>query len=117
MDLALAQPSGIFIIDKPGEMSSARLVASVKRILGVRKAGHTGTLDPFATGVMICCVNRATKLARFFLGSSKSYDATLTLGVENRYPGRHRQYNCNLWRNHFFQGSDFEGVESFFGGD
>ncbi len=63
-------------------MSSARLVASVKRILGVKKAGHTGTLDPFATGVMVCCVNRATKLARFFLGGGKSYEATLSLGVE-----------------------------------
>lgn len=76
------QPSGIFIIDKPEEMSSAKLVAIVKRILCVRKAGHTGTLDPFATGVMICCVNQATKLARFFLSGGKSYEATLTLGVE-----------------------------------
>lgn len=78
----MAQPSGVFIIDKPEEISSARLVASVKRILGVKKAGHTGTLDPFATGVMVCCVNRATKLARFFLGGGKSYEATLALGVE-----------------------------------
>ena len=63
-------------------MSSARLVAFVKKALGVDKAGHAGTLDPFATGVMVCCVNQATKLARFFLGGSKSYEATLTLGVE-----------------------------------
>ena len=76
------QPSGIFIIDKPGEISSAKLVALVKRVLGVKKAGHTGTLDPFATGVMVCCVNQATKLARFFLGGGKSYEATLTLGVK-----------------------------------
>lgn len=81
-DLALTQPSGIFIIDKPGDMSSAKLVAFVKRVLGVKKAGHTGTLDPFATGVMVCCVNQATKLSRFFLGGGKSYEATLTLGVE-----------------------------------
>jgi len=76
------KPSGVFIIDKPGEISSAKLVAFVKRVLGVKKAGHTGTLDPFATGVMVCCVNQATKLARFFLGGDKSYEATLTLGVE-----------------------------------
>lgn len=78
----MTQPSGFFIIDKPGEISSAKLVAFVKRVLGVKKAGHTGTLDPFATGVMICCVNQATKLARFFLGGGKSYEATLTLGIE-----------------------------------
>lgn len=76
------QPSGIFVIDKPVDMSSAGLVAVVKRILGVKKAGHTGTLDPFATGVMVCCVNQATKLARFLIGGDKSYEATLTLGIE-----------------------------------
>lgn len=81
-NFALTQPSGILIIDKPGEISSAKLVANIKRILGVKKAGHAGTLDPFATGVMVCCVNQATKLARFFLGGGKSYEATLTLGVE-----------------------------------
>ena len=80
--VALVQPSGILIIDKPAGMSSAKLVAIIKRVLGVKKAGHTGTLDPFATGVMVCCVNQATKLARFFLGGKKSYEATLTLGVE-----------------------------------
>jgi tRNA pseudouridine55 synthase len=46
------------------------------------KTGHTGTLDPFATGVMVCCINRATKLARFFLTGGKTYQATLCLGIE-----------------------------------
>jgi tRNA pseudouridine55 synthase len=79
---APAQTGGIFVVDKPTGLSSAGLVAAVKRALGVRKAGHAGTLDPLATGVMICCVNQATKLARFFLGGGKRYEATLFLGVE-----------------------------------
>ncbi|MBW2367329.1 MAG: tRNA pseudouridine(55) synthase TruB [Deltaproteobacteria bacterium] len=76
------QSSGFLILDKPAGMSSAKLVSVVKKTLGVRKMGHTGTLDPFATGVMVCCVNQATKLAQYFLVGSKSYEATLCLGVE-----------------------------------
>ncbi len=79
---APVQPSGIFVVDKPGGLSSAGLVAAVKKILGVRKIGHAGTLDPLATGVMVCCVNQATRLARFFLGGDKRYEAMLCLGVE-----------------------------------
>ncbi|MCG6909673.1 MAG: tRNA pseudouridine(55) synthase TruB [Deltaproteobacteria bacterium] len=73
---------GIVAIDKPEKMSSARVVARVKKALGARKVGHTGTLDPFATGVLICCINRATRLARFFLEGNKAYEATLRLGIE-----------------------------------
>ncbi|QTA93392.1 tRNA pseudouridine(55) synthase TruB [Desulfonema magnum] len=74
--------NGIFVIDKPVNVTSAQVVARVKKLLGVRKAGHTGTLDPFATGVMLCCVNQATKLARFFLHGDKTYEAVLHLGIE-----------------------------------
>ncbi|MDM8523132.1 tRNA pseudouridine(55) synthase TruB [Desulfococcaceae bacterium HSG8] len=81
-EIETSQLNGIFVIDKPAGMTSASVVARIKKLLGVRKAGHTGTLDPFATGVMICCVNQATKLARFFLHSSKTYEAVLELGVE-----------------------------------
>ncbi|MBW2176465.1 MAG: tRNA pseudouridine(55) synthase TruB [Deltaproteobacteria bacterium] len=73
---------GIIVIDKPGNMSSAKVVARVKSALGAKKVGHTGTLDPFATGVLICCINRATRLARFFLHGDKAYEATLRLGIE-----------------------------------
>lgn len=74
--------SGLLVIDKPPGMSSARVVAKVKRLTGARKAGHTGTLDPFATGVLICCLNEGTKLARFFLEGNKTYQAMLRLGTE-----------------------------------
>jgi tRNA pseudouridine55 synthase len=74
--------NGIIIIDKPAGITSAKVVARLKKITGARKAGHTGTLDPFATGVMICCINRATRLARFFLSGDKKYEAVLYLGEE-----------------------------------
>ena len=74
--------SGIIVIDKPPNITSARVVADVKRMLDARKVGHAGTLDPFAEGVLICCINDATRLARFLLSGNKTYEATLKLGVE-----------------------------------
>lgn len=76
------EESGILVIDKPQGMSSAQVVARVKKLTGARKAGHAGTLDPFATGVLVCCLNQATRLARFMLTDRKTYAATLFLGVE-----------------------------------
>lgn len=75
---------GVIVVDKPPGVTSARVVAVVKRHLGARKVGHTGTLDPDATGVLVCCVNAATRLARFFLAGAKTYRAVLRLGVETR---------------------------------
>jgi tRNA pseudouridine55 synthase len=74
--------SGVLVVDKPADITSAKVVARVKKLLGVRKAGHAGTLDPFATGVLVCCINRATKLCRFFLHGKKKYEAVLHLGIE-----------------------------------
>ncbi|MDH4204700.1 MAG: tRNA pseudouridine(55) synthase TruB [Desulfobacteraceae bacterium] len=74
--------SGIIVVDKPPGITSAKVVARVKKSLKAKKAGHTGTLDPFATGVLVCCINRATKLSRFFLHGKKKYEAVLHLGVE-----------------------------------
>ncbi|MBI5588898.1 MAG: tRNA pseudouridine(55) synthase TruB [Deltaproteobacteria bacterium] len=77
-----ASLNGILVIDKPPGLSSARVVSIVKRLLQVPKVGHAGTLDPFATGVLIVCVNQATRLARFWLNSAKTYQAELCLGIE-----------------------------------
>jgi len=73
---------GIIAIDKPVGMTSAQVVASVKRITRAAKVGHTGTLDPFATGVLVCCLNRATRLASFFLHGDKGYEGEMLLGIE-----------------------------------
>jgi len=76
------ESSGIIVIDKPQNITSAKVVAEVKRLLNARKVGHAGTLDPFAAGVLVCCINDATRLARFLLAGNKTYDATLKLGIE-----------------------------------
>lgn len=73
--------NGIVLVDKPKGITSAGVVARVKGLFGVKKVGHTGTLDPFATGVLICCINQATRLAQFFLKGDKTYEAELALGT------------------------------------
>ena len=74
-------PNGILVVDKPAGISSAKTVAVVKNRLQAKKVGHAGTLDPLATGVLVCCVNQATKLARFLMEGTKTYRVTMCLGV------------------------------------
>ena len=74
--------SGIVLLHKEEGMSSQFAVNRVKRIFGVDKAGHTGTLDPLATGVLPVLVGRAVKASEFMLTSDKHYSATLLLGVK-----------------------------------
>ncbi len=69
------------LVDKPAAMTSHDVVQRVRRVLGTRAAGHTGTLDPFATGLLVVLVGRATRLARFVEGQSKTYLATARLGI------------------------------------
>lgn len=74
--------SGILIVDKPEQMTSAAVVNRIKKLPGIKKAGHTGTLDPLATGILLCPVNKATRISRFLLQGWKTYEAVLMLGVE-----------------------------------
>ncbi len=74
--------NGMVLINKPEGISSARVVSQVKKIFQVKKAGHTGTLDPFATGLLPIALGHATRLTRFFLGGAKQYRATVCLGIE-----------------------------------
>jgi tRNA pseudouridine55 synthase len=73
--------NGVVIVDKPAGITSHDAVDRVRKILGVKKAGHTGTLDPMATGVLAVCVGEATKIASFLSGDDKVYEATMCLGV------------------------------------
>jgi len=73
---------GVLLLDKPEGLSSNHALQRVKRTLDARKAGHTGTLDPFATGLLVCCMGRATKLSTALLDADKRYLATLRFGVE-----------------------------------
>ena len=67
-------------LDKPAHITSQQAVAKVKRLLGVKKAGHAGTLDPIATGILIICLNEATKITRFLSDLDKDYIVQLKLG-------------------------------------
>lgn len=71
---------GSLIIDKPEGMTSHDVVARVRRAVSTRQVGHAGTLDPFATGVLVICVGRATRLVQFLVGLDKEYLATVRLG-------------------------------------
>lgn len=73
----------MFLIDKPADISSFGVVSVMRRVLGIKKVGHAGTLDPFATGLLIVCGGRsATKLISRFMEGEKEYLATVCLGVE-----------------------------------
>src|SRR5215468_3415142 len=73
---------GILVLDKPAGMTSASAVDRVRRALGISRAGHGGTLDPIATGVLPICIGAGTKLAQFLLAEDKAYLAEGVLGVE-----------------------------------
>jgi tRNA pseudouridine55 synthase len=73
--------NGVVVVDKPAGRTSHRVVQDVRRTLGIRKAGHTGTLDPLATGVLPVCLGEATKLVPFLMEGNKEYRSTLLLGI------------------------------------
>jgi tRNA pseudouridine55 synthase len=74
--------SGLLLIDKPAGPSSAQVVHRVKVLLGAKKVGHLGTLDPFASGLLLLGINEGTKVADIFLSAPKSYHGIMILGVE-----------------------------------
>jgi tRNA pseudouridine55 synthase len=73
--------SGLVLIDKPGGCTSHDVLVKLKRKLKIPRVGHTGTLDPMATGLLICLVGGATRLARFLDGDKKTYSGKIKLGI------------------------------------
>jgi len=71
---------GTLVIDKPAGMTSHDVVARVRKIIGERRVGHTGTLDPFATGVLVILAGKAARLMQFLKGAEKEYEAVIRLG-------------------------------------
>ncbi len=77
------QKSGFIIINKPSGPTSFNIISKLRKIIGIKKIGHAGTLDPFASGVLICAIGRdATKRIREFVGMDKEYIAEIFLGAE-----------------------------------
>lgn len=73
---------GVLLVDKPSGVTSHDVVAVARRALGTKRIGHTGTLDPFATGLLVLLVGRGTRLAQYVAGEPKVYDATIVFGAE-----------------------------------
>jgi tRNA pseudouridine55 synthase len=73
---------GVLLVDKPAGMTSHDVVAIVRRAIGTRRVGHTGTLDPFATGLLIVLIGRGTRLIPYVEGEPKIYEATIRFGAE-----------------------------------
>lgn len=73
---------GVLLVDKPAGVTSHDVVAATRRVLGERRVGHGGTLDPFATGLLVLLVGRATRLLPYLDGEPKVYDATIEFGRE-----------------------------------
>ena len=80
MTAPLPFPDGVLVVDKPQGPTSHDVVALARRALGVSGIGHTGTLDPMATGVLPLVIGRATRLAQFLTASDKDYEATVAFG-------------------------------------
>ena len=74
-------PSGLILINKPLGVTSHDVVGKVRKILWTKEVGHTGTLDPLASGLMVLIVNEATKLSSYFLEGDKGYTVELVLGA------------------------------------
>ncbi len=79
----MLQYDGILLCDKPYGISSHDLINSLRNVIGQKRIGHIGTLDPRATGLMIVCLGRATKIAQFLVDIDKTYDAEIHLGVRS----------------------------------
>ncbi len=73
--------NAVLLLDKPEGITSYDLIREVKRLSGLKKIGHSGTLDKFASGLLVICTGMATKLARFFLADDKAYTGVVKLGV------------------------------------
>ena len=91
---------GVLPVDKPVGPTSHDVVAVARRALGLRRVGHTGTLDPFASGLLLLCVGGATRLAEFLTGMDKTYEATALLGVATDSEDRDGQVisRSEAWR-------------------
>ena len=73
---------GILLLDKPFMLSSNNAIQKIKKQFNIRKVGHTGTLDPLATGLLPVCMGNATRISQFLINSDKTYRATINLGIK-----------------------------------
>lgn len=83
MSVNLSEISGVLAINKPAGITSHTVVNKIRRLFGTRQVGHTGTLDPMATGVLPILIGRAVKASEYLVESGKAYRAVMRLGIES----------------------------------
>jgi tRNA pseudouridine55 synthase len=108
---------GILIIDKPAGITSHDVVARCRRILKTKRVGHTGTLDPFATGVVVILVGKATRLAQFLDKDSKEYEAVARLGFETETGDRTGELRITNYELRKVSAAEIENVLKDFRGE
>jgi tRNA pseudouridine55 synthase len=108
---------GILIIDKPEGFTSHDVVARLRRILKTKRIGHTGTLDPFATGVLVMLVGKATRLAQFLDKDKKEYDATIRFGFETDTGDKTGNPKSEVQSSKFVSKEEFENALKIFRGE
>jgi tRNA pseudouridine55 synthase len=113
---------GLLIIDKPEGLTSHDVVARVRRALKTKRVGHTGTLDPFATGVLVLLIGKATRLAQFLDKDEKEYEAVIQFGYETDTGDKTgvRTVDCGLRHEEIaerLRSTDWENVLSQFRGE
>ena len=80
MQKPVRDPDGVLLVDKKAGITSHDVVERFRRHTKVKKAGHTGTLDPLATGLLVLCVGKATRLQAYLMGMEKTYEGTIQFG-------------------------------------
>lgn len=108
---------GILIIDKPAGITSHDVVARCRRILKTKRVGHTGTLDPFATGVVVILIGKATRLAQFLDKDAKEYEAVVRLGFETDTGDRTGELRITNYELRNVSGAEIENVLKDFRGE
>ena len=109
--------NGVLVIDKPEDWTSHDVIARCRRILKTKRIGHTGTLDPFATGVLIILVGKATRLARFLDKDEKEYEAIIQFGSETDTGDRTGELLITNYELRDFSDEELEKVLSEFRGE
>jgi len=108
---------GILIIDKPENFTSHDVVARLRRILKTKRIGHTGTLDPFATGVLVMLVGKATRLAQFLDKDAKEYEAVVRFGFETNTGDRTGELRITNYELRSFSDEELENSLKDFRGE
>jgi tRNA pseudouridine55 synthase len=108
---------GILIIDKPAGITSHDVVARCRRILKTKRIGHTGTLDPFATGVMVILIGQATRLAQFLDKDVKEYEAVVRFGFETDTGDKTGERRMTNYESRDFSTEEIEEVLKDFRGE